>query len=187
VIGMAQPSDPAPEEEAGEPCQVRRAAPEDRLPVQRMLELYQHDLSDIWDQDLDLHGEYGYALDRYWSGQECHAYVATVAGRYAGFALVDRAAKVGRDTYWMDQFFVLRKYRRRGVGRHLARQVLGSLPGDWEIGQMPENHAAQAFWRSVVAACTAGRFEERRISDGWWQGVVQCFRIQDPGDTPNIP
>ena len=47
--------------------QIRRASGADRLPIQRMLELYQHDLSGIWDQDLDAHGEYGYALDRYWA------------------------------------------------------------------------------------------------------------------------
>jgi hypothetical protein len=29
---------------------VRIALPEDRLPIERMLE-HQHDLSDIWDQD----------------------------------------------------------------------------------------------------------------------------------------
>ena len=163
-------------------CQVRLALPEDRLPIQRMLELYQHDLSDIWHQDLDVHGEYGYSLDRYWSGKSCHAYVATVAGRYVGFALVDRAAKVGSDAYWMDQFFILKKYRGRGVGRHLAQQVLAALPGHWEIGQMSENRAAQAFWRSVVAVCTSGQFEEHRISAGWWQGVVQCFRIPNSHD-----
>jgi hypothetical protein len=42
---------------------VRRAHAGDRLPIFRMLELYQHDLSDIWDQEIDAHGEYGYALD----------------------------------------------------------------------------------------------------------------------------
>ena len=160
------------------PCQVRLAVADDRLPLRRMLELYQHDLSDIWDQDLDVHGEYGYSLDRFWSNKDCHAYVATVADRYAGFALVNRAARVGPDAHWMDQFFVLKKYRKGGVGRHLARQVLASLPGQWEVGQMPENHAAQAFWRSVVASCTSGEFEERKVSVGWWQGVVQCFRIK---------
>ena len=159
------------------PCQVRPAVAEDRLPIQRMLELYQHDLSDIWDQDLDIHGEYGYSLDRFWSNKDCRAYVATVADRYAGFALVDRAAKVNSDAYWMDQFFVLKKYRRGGVGGHLARRVFASLPGRWEVGQMPENYAAQAFWRSVVASCTSGVFEERDLSVGWWQGVVQCFHI----------
>lgn len=41
--------------------EVRPAAAADRLPLSRMLELYQHDLSDVWDQDLDVRGEYGYA------------------------------------------------------------------------------------------------------------------------------
>lgn len=163
------------------PCHVRPARLEDRTPIQRMLELYQHDLSDIWDQDLDIHGEYGYSLDRYGSNGECRAYLATVAGHYAGFALVDRAAKVGADAYWMDQFFVLKKYRRRGVGRHLARSVLASLPGRWEVGQMPENRRAQAFWRTVISDCTAGKFEQHEIAEGWWRGVVQCFRIEPAG------
>ena len=42
--------------------QVSHATLADQLPIRRMLELYQHDLSHIWDQDLDEHGEYGYAL-----------------------------------------------------------------------------------------------------------------------------
>jgi predicted acetyltransferase len=154
---------------------VRAALPADRLPLARMLELYQHDLSDIWDQDLDVHGEYGYALDRYWDSDGCWPFVVTVEGRYAGFALVDGGVRLGTEGHWMDQFFVLRKYRRRGVGEQLARAVFDALPGRWEVGQMPQNLAAQAFWRRVIAGHTAGRFREHEITSGWWQGVVQVF------------
>ena len=42
---------------AGLVLDVRHATLADQLPIRRMLELYQHDLSDIWDQDLDVHGE----------------------------------------------------------------------------------------------------------------------------------
>jgi predicted acetyltransferase len=83
---------------------ARRAAPHDRLPLQRMLELYQHDLSDIWDQDLDRHGEYGYPLDRYWADPRCVPYVFLVDGRYAGFGLVDGEVKLPGGDHWMDQF-----------------------------------------------------------------------------------
>jgi predicted acetyltransferase len=158
------------------PCDVRIALPHDRLPVQRMLELYQHDLSDLWDQDLDEQGEYGYPLDRYWrSAPGCHAFVAVVAGRYAGFALVDPAVRIGTHGHWMDQFFVLRKYRRRGIGEQLARSVFAALPGRWEVGQMPGNVAAQAFWRRVVGAYTQARFTEHELQVGRWQGTVQVF------------
>jgi predicted acetyltransferase len=154
---------------------VREALPEDRLPIQRMLELYQHDLSDIWDQDLDCHGEYGYALDRYWDQEGCHPFVASSNGKYAGFALVDQAVRLGTEGYWMDQFFVLKKYRRRGIGQLLANSVFATLPGRWEVGQMPQNEAAQAFWRKVIGSYTGGRFKEEEIRAGWWQGVVQVF------------
>jgi hypothetical protein len=72
--------------------EIRRATPADRLPMFRMLELYQYDLSDIWDQELDAHGEYGYSLDRYWNEPNCLPFVALANGHYAGFALVDEAS-----------------------------------------------------------------------------------------------
>ena len=38
---------------------VRLATADDRLPLHRMLELYQHDLSAVGHQDLDRHGDCG--------------------------------------------------------------------------------------------------------------------------------
>ena len=154
---------------------VRIASPSDRLPICRMLEQYQHDLSNIWDQDLDCHGEYGYALDRYWDTEGCHPFVATANGRYAGFALVDQSVRIGTEGHWMDQFFVLKKYRHQGIGQLLATSVFSALPGRWEVGQMPDNRAAQAFWRKVIHEYTSGRLKEHEVSAGWWQGVVQVF------------
>lgn len=155
--------------------EVRRASADDRIPIYRMLELYQYDLSHIWDQELDARGEYGYALDRYWQEANCHPFVAIVNGHYAGFALVDSAVKIGSSGYWMDQFFVLKKYQRTGVGKALAVRVFAVLPGHWEVGQMPNNLPAQAFWRSVISKNTSGAYVEHTISSGWWQGIVQCF------------
>ncbi len=141
-----------------------------------MLELYQHDLSDIWDQDLDCHGAYGYALDHYWTAESgAHPFVATAAGRYAGFALVNQAVRLGTEGYWMDQFFVLKKYRGQGLGQALATSVFADLPGRWEVGQMPQNLAAQAFWRKVIGEYTGGRYREHEVRTGWWQGIIQVF------------
>jgi predicted acetyltransferase len=155
--------------------EVRAAEAHERLALSRMLELYQHDLSDIWDQELDAEGQYGYELDRYWTDQDCRPFVALVDGHYAGFALVDRAVKVMSDGYWMDQFFIVKRYRRLGVGSTLAAQVLQALPGRWEVGQMPENIAAQAFWRRVIGLFTGGRYTEHQLVSGCWRGMVQCF------------
>ena len=160
---------------AASEVRIRRALAEDRLPIARMLELYQYELSDIWDQDLDLHGEYGYALDRYWQDPACRPYIVGVAGHPAGFALVDAALKVGHTGCWMDQFFILKKYRRRGLGRALAWHVFDALPGPWEVGQMAANTAAQRFWRRLIADYSGGHYTEHSLAAGWWQGQVQCF------------
>jgi predicted acetyltransferase len=155
--------------------EVGVASPADRLPIYRMLELYQHDLSHIWDQDLDSHGEYGYALDRYWDSEGFYPFVATAAGKYAGFALANQAVRIGTEGYWMDQFFVLKKYRRQGIGKLLARSVFTALPGRWEVGQLPRNLAAQVFWRNVLSTHTDGRFKEHEVLAGSWQGIIQVF------------
>jgi predicted acetyltransferase len=80
----------------------------------------------------------------------------------------------------MDQFFVLKKYRRKGVGDLLARSVFAALPGRWEVGQMPQNQAAQAFWRKVIGLYTGGQFKEHEVRAGWWQGVIQVFESDTP-------
>ena len=155
--------------------ECRIARPDDFIALQRMLELYQYEISDMYDQDLDEHGEYGYNLTRFVDSNSFFAYVVLVKDRYAGFALVVPAIVTQTEGCWIEQFFILKKYRRGNLGTALARHVFQSHPGLWEVGQMNQNLPAQAFWRKVIASATAGRFEEVQVTEGWWQGVVQRF------------
>lgn len=157
--------------------ECRIARPEDFPALEQMLELYQHDLSDIWDQDLEADGRYGYDLARHRTGKTSHAHLALVDGRFAGFALVAPAIVTRTEGCWMEQFFILRKYRRSGVGEALALDVFRRHPGLWEVGQMPANLPAQAFWRKVIGRVTGGNFIEVEVTEGWWLGIVQQFSI----------
>lgn len=161
--------------------EFRLAAAQDFVAIGRMLELYQYELSDIWDQDLDDAGAYGYDLDQHRLGERFFAHVALVDGRYAGFALVAPAGVTRTEGCWMEQFFILKKHRRTGLGLALAAHVLDSHPGPWEIGQMPGNVAARDFWPAAVARLTAGNFSEVEVTGGWWQGTVQRF-VHPPAD-----
>ena len=158
--------------------QISLAAPAERAPLFRMLELYQHDLSHIWDQDVDAAGEYGYALDRFWNAPGNWPYMFRVNNQLAGFALVDTRVKLPDGDFWMDQFFVMKKYRGKGVGAAAAKAVFDSHVGRWQIGQMPENDTARNFWRNTIGAYSTSGFDEHAITSGWWQGSVQCFRSQ---------
>ncbi|MFN7724724.1 MAG: GNAT family N-acetyltransferase [Rubrivivax sp.] len=159
------------------PPTLRRARDEDFPALQQMLELYQYELSDIWHQDADAQACYGYDLSAHRQGQQRHAHLALCGGQYAGFALVAPARVTRHQGCWMEQFFVLKRFRRHGTGRALALHTLQAHPGPWEVGQMPANTPAQAFWRRVVGDFTRGQFTEQVLTQGPWQGVVQRFEV----------
>lgn len=155
----------------------RKAIPDDFAALQELLEFHQYELSDIWHQDLDAKGRYGYDLSRHGQGIRFHAHVALYDTQYAGFALVAPAAVTRTEGYWMEQFFIMKRYRRCGAGASLARHVFASHPGLWEVGQMPTNAQARKFWRRIIAEITDGRFTELQGTQGWWQGTVQQFNF----------
>lgn len=147
----------------------------DRPVLSRLLELYQYDMSEVWPQDLNVHGEYGFAVDRYLRNPLLRAYLFHVDGNYAGFALVDPDVSLPGNQYWMGQFFVMTRYRRLGVGSLGARHVFDEFRGKWEVGQMPLNYPAQAFWRRVIGEYTHGDYVEHELHDERWDGFLQSF------------
>jgi predicted acetyltransferase len=161
--------------------ELRKARPHDFPAVQQMLELYQYELSDIWPQDADLEAKYGYNLERHKQGYRFHAHVALQGSQYVGFALVAPAMVTLEEGSWMEQFFVLKRFRRCGAGLALAQHVLFSHPGAWEVGQMPANQVAQAFWRRVIAQVVPSGYVEVQVTQGSWLGVVQQFHVPTAG------
>ncbi len=156
----------------------RRASGGDFAALQQLLELYQYDLSDIWHQEVDAEAKYGYDLAHYQQSARFHAYLALMGSQPIGFALVAPACVTRADGCWMEQFFILKRFRRNGLGKAFARYVLNSHPGAWEIGQMQANEAAHAFWRNVVYDVTDGQFTETQVTEGWWKGIVQQLNVE---------
>jgi predicted acetyltransferase len=131
----------------------------------RLLELYQHDFSEFDGADVDADGLYRYRyLDNYWTEPARHPFLFRVDGHWAGFALV-RAG----EPHDMTEFFVMRKYRRSGVGKQAARLLFVRFPGEWQVRQMRRNGASTIFWRDAIPV----EFEQ---TDGE-AGPVQRFTI----------
>lgn len=77
----------------------------------------------------------------------------------------------------MAEFFIVRKYRRQGVGTRTAQRLLDRFPGVWRIHHDQANVAAQAFWRRAVQGYAAGRFTYTSEGDR----IVQQFVGQAGG------
>ena len=97
----------------------------ERLIVRNLMELYQHDFSELDGTDLDEHGQYGYPdLDCFWNHPGHAAHVIKVDGKWAGFALTNQEVYMPGSTHAIVEFFVVRKYRRLGVGQHAAQAIM---------------------------------------------------------------
>jgi predicted acetyltransferase len=141
------------------------ATPTDAVLLANLLELYTHDLSPVFPAaELGPDGRFGYPhLARYWAepGRR-FAFVIRCGARVAGFALATRGSPATDDPEVFDvaEFFVLRRFRRAGVGRHAARLLWRRFPGRWTVRVSEGNAGALAFWRGAVAACATGRVTE---------------------------
>jgi len=152
---------------------VRRAGAADRLVVRHMMELYQHDFSELDGTDLDEHGQYGYYdLDCFWINAAYAAYVIQVDGKWAGFALTNDEVHVPGNTHGIVEFFIVRKYRRQGVGAHAARAILQRVPARWEIRVIAENDGARRFWQTLLTSAWPDRHRMAHPDDEQWQGPV---------------
>jgi len=162
--------------------------------LRNLMELYQYDFSEFDGADLSSLGYYDYPyFDHYWVDPERTPFLMRVDGNLAGFALVARFNYFTglKDNWVMAEFFILRKYRRQGVGEHAARFIFDQFPGEWQVGQILENQAAAAFWRKVIARYTHENFREHNLDNDNWRGPVQIFyspstheQAQADGESP---
>lgn len=74
----------------------------------------------------------------------------------AGFILLETGQfapkKTGEDYYLSEFFFILKKYRRKGVGKQAVQQLWRRYPGKYLLGELHQNEAAIKFWTSLYEA-----------------------------------
>ena len=134
-----------------------RAGTEHQSALENLLELYIHDFSELVPRDVGEDGRYGYKnLPLFWSDNSRLPFLARLDGKIVGFALVTQSSEPpGDGEAWdMAEFFVLRRYRHRGIGIQLAEKVWLHCPGRWQIRVMEKNVLARKFWESSIAKFT---------------------------------
>ncbi|MCI0336653.1 MAG: GNAT family N-acetyltransferase [Acidobacteria bacterium] len=133
--------------------EVIAAVPEQEPILANLLELYSHDFSEFYDIELGADGRFGYKyLPLYWEEPDRHPFLVKIDGNLAGFVLVKRGSEVsGNEDIWdVSEFFIVRGYRRRGIGMKVAHEVWRRFPGRWEVRVMQSNHSAMEFWERAI-------------------------------------
>jgi predicted acetyltransferase len=135
--------------------EVIPATLEHKTTLANLLELYIHDFTELIAFKVGEDGRFGYPdLSLYWTEPGRHPFLIRVDDHWAGFVLVRRGSQVsGDEDVWdMTEFFVLRGYRRLGVGTEVAHDIWRRFPGNWEVRVIELNQRALSFWREAIAA-----------------------------------
>jgi predicted acetyltransferase len=176
-----------------------KGSPEDRKWIRSVYRDYLDDLTLLNTGIFPVLGEFGHRepdlLARWFADDRSHPllilkseparkleldYKSEQPEQPVGFALVVRPtvmlqAKDSASTipdYHMSEFFVLRPWRRLGIGRNAATLIFNRFAGQWEVTEYLRNANSVRFWRQVINAYTSGHYTER-VVDG---EVRQRFR-----------
>jgi predicted acetyltransferase len=149
----------------------------DEKPIlQRLMELYLYDFTEFEDIPMDSSGLFGDPwLDFYWSEKGRFPFLIRADGKLAGFVLVNQHTHLADSEWTIAEFFILRQYRRQGVGKAAAFSTFARFGGKWEVHQLERNIPAQHFWRKVITEYTGGLYTEIHIQDEGKRGPLQLF------------
>lgn len=137
--------------------EVLPATTEQEPVLANLIELYAHDFSEFSDLKIGADGRFGYEpLPLYWRESNRFPFLVRANGDLAGFVLVQQGSQVsGAAEIWdVAEFFVLRGYRRHGVGVRVAHDVWRMFTGRWEVRVTENNSVARTFWQRAVSEFT---------------------------------
>ena len=143
---------------------LHRASEEYKAVIQNLMQFYIYDFSEYIKYDVEDNGLFApYPhLDDYWKEtSNKFPYIIKKDDKYVGFVLVRFIETQERMYLSIAEFFILKKYRRTGIGKAIAVMVFDLHKGLWEVFQKESNKPAQIFWKKVIEEYTKGQYRER--------------------------
>jgi predicted acetyltransferase len=138
---------------------LHTVADDQKAVLERLLQLCIHDYSEFESIKIGSEGIFHYRwLDFYFSEPSRHPFFIHVDGELAGFVLIREGCGKQEWAYQIAEFFILRTFRGRGIGKGAALKALDQFSGIWETSFCTLNKPAAKLWRSV-ADC----FEQTRL------------------------
>jgi predicted acetyltransferase len=140
---------------------IAKIGPESDDLLRNLAEHYCHDMSEWFDLDTGADGRYSYDTASVWA-KGFDAYLGKVDDSIAGFALIGSADEWLDDLSGHDvhEFFIMRKFRRRGIGRSFARFLWAEYPGEWLVRVLEANAPAVNFWRCEISSYSLNSYRE---------------------------
>ena len=143
--------------------QLIKAIHEHKAVIKNLMQFYMYDFSEYVNIDVKEDGLYAAydTLEDYWKDENRFAYIIKNNEQYAGFVLVKWIETSERNYFSIAEFFVMKRYRREGIGKAVAEQIFNLHKGQWEVFQKENNKPAQLFWTTIINFYTNSKFTDK--------------------------
>ncbi|MEK3917708.1 GNAT family N-acetyltransferase [Paenibacillus sp. FSL H7-0331] len=143
------------------------------IALKNLCELGAYDLSELNGTNVNENGIYlkNNNYKNWYEDPSYDLFFIRVEGLLAGFVIVKHI--IEEDVYYLNHFFILRKFRKQNIGKQAARMAFELYAGNWRVSQFDWNTPAQIFWRKIVRHYTSDNYVETRRKDD--KGPAQEF------------
>ncbi len=133
--------------------EIRKALDSEKEIIENIYQFYEYDFSEMTFDDVEPNGlfeRYKY-IDRYFTDEDRTLYYVFVSGKIAGFVMMNKYPYLlPEKVNSIAEFFIMRKYRRSGIGQYTAKYIFENYPGRMIFEVRKLNTKAIAFWQKAT-------------------------------------
>lgn len=143
---------------------IKRVSKVEKRILKNLFSYFMHDLSPYEDIELDKHGFFNCPdIKLIIENKGLKPFLIFHKKEIAGFINISMPVfAADKTTHVIQQLFVLKKFRRLGVGKEASKLVLNKFPGKYAIGQLIKNKPAVKFWKSFLKELNIPYESEKR-------------------------
>ena len=166
--------------------QFKKIQPEQLPILENLYQLYRYDLSEFNEQDIQENGLFPHdELIQYVEDSKYLSQFILVDQALAGFILINMKSheSKGEMVKNLDDFFILGRFRRKGIGKESATKLFKNYPGYWQVNKKTYNRPAMLFWRKVICEFSKGDFFEQIVMEDIH---IHIFKSKNQSANPDI-
>ena len=158
---------------------ITKADVKDKEKLKKLFQFYLHDLSEYTEAlDVNAKGEFdNNDVDAFFDETNLIPMAIKLKEEIIGFIFLNNSSGNTVD-YIINDIFILRKYRNRGIGKEVVNKLFKVYPGKYGLLELAKNKPAVKFWHSVFKDKNL-EYQENEIKSDGEDCLMQKFTIKD--------
>ncbi|MBU8567943.1 GNAT family N-acetyltransferase [Virgibacillus pantothenticus] len=145
--------------------EIKEANSEDKNSVENLFQFYLHDLSEYTDNlNIAKNGNFDTSdVELFFTKDNLLPLKIVLEDEIIGFIFLIKGKTVN---YVINDMFILRKFRNRGLGKIVVKKVFTQYKGTYAVMQLINNKSAVTFWHSLYNDIQLEYEESQMVSSG---------------------